>query len=161
MRYKSFFQLVFFVIVCECAGIIGSFFTIPSISTWYVPLHKPPVNPPNWIFGPVWTILFALMGIAACIVWQKKSDEKRKRKALSVFCAQLALNVLWSVLFFGLHRSGIAFVDIMFLWLGILWLIILFWRISRPASYLLMPYIAWVSFAGYLNFMIWKLNSHV
>lgn len=158
MNLKRVLQALGFVIACEALGAIGSLFTIPSIPTWYAALEKPFLNPPNWIFGPVWTTLFALMGVAAFLVWRKGWGKKPVRIALSLFGVQLLLNVLWSILFFGWHSPSIAFIDIALLWIAILWTIILFWRISRPAAYLFVPYLAWVTFASYLNLMIWSLN---
>jgi tryptophan-rich sensory protein len=145
------------VIICELAGGVGAVFTTPSIGGWYAGLVKAPLNPPNWIFGPVWTLLFALMGIAAFLVWEKRK-ERGVKTALAVFALQLALNVLWSVLFFGAHAPGAAFVDIIALWLAILWTIIAFWKVTRPAAWLLLPYVLWVSFAAYLNYSVMILN---
>lgn len=156
--FRKLFPPLIFVVICELAGIVGSVFTTPSISTWYAGLARPALNPPNWVFGPVWTTLFALMGIAAYLVWRQDLKRRNIKIALGVFVFQLLLNVLWSILFFGLHNPGAAFIEIIFLWLAILATIILFARISRPAAWLLVPYILWVSFASYLNFMLWQLN---
>ena len=123
----------------------------------YAHLKKPSWAPPSWVFGPVWTALFALMGIAVFLVWEKRKSQTVKI-ALTVFVFQLALNVLWSILFFGVHGIGFAFVEIIFLWLAILWTIIVFWKIDRAAAYLMLPYIAWVTFAAYLNYSIMILN---
>lgn len=152
------FKLIMAIAVSELAGIIGSVFTISSIAGWYAALVKPKLAPPNWIFGPVWTTLFALMGIAAFLVWKKGLDRKDVKVALGIFIAQLILNTLWSIIFFGLHSPGGALIEIVFLWLAILATMITFAKISRPAVWLLVPYILWVSFAGYLNFAIWSLN---
>lgn len=152
-------NLAFFIIIAELAGVIGSFFTTPSIAGWYAGIIKPELNPPAWVFGPVWTTLFVLMGIAAFLVWKKGYDRKDVKLALNIFYGQLILNTLWSIIFFGLHSPGGAFIEIIFLWLAILATIIAFAKISRPAAWLLLPYILWVSFAGYLNYSIWQLNS--
>ncbi|KKS31673.1 MAG: TspO and MBR like protein [Candidatus Amesbacteria bacterium GW2011_GWA2_42_12] len=151
------FKLIVAVSVSEIVGIIGSVFTTSSIQTWYAALAKPALNPPAWVFGPVWTILYFLMGVAAFLVWEKGLNKKDVKIALIIFDVQLALNIFWSIIFFGLRSSGWAFVEIIFLWLAILATIILFARISRPAAWLLLPYIVWVSFAGYLNYSIWQL----
>lgn len=151
-------KLITAIVVSELAGIIGSVFTTPSIPTWYATLARPALNPPAWVFGPVWTTLFALMGIAAFLVWRKGLDRRDVKIALGIFIGQLVLNTLWSIIFFGLHSPGGAFIEIIFLWLAILATIITFAKISRPAAWLLLPYILWVSFAGYLNFSIWSLN---
>ena len=159
MRVGRLFKLVIAISVCEAAGVVGAFFTTPSIAGWYATLARPALNPPAWVFGPVWTTLFALMGIAAFLVWRKGLDRRDVKITLGIFIGQLVLNTLWSIIFFGLHNPGAAFVEIIFLWLAILATIVAFAKISKPAALLLLPYILWVSFAGYLNFSIWKLNS--
>ena len=164
MKIKNTFKLIIAIVVSELAGIIGSVFTTPSIAGWYATLVRPALNPPAWIFGPVWTTLFALMGLSAWLIWQKLDSgseagmTKRVKIALGIFIGQLILNTLWSIIFFGLHSPGAAFVEIIFLWLAILATIIAFAKISKPAAWLLVPYILWVSFAGYLNYSIWMLN---
>ena len=155
---KALVDLIAWVIICLAAGFIGSIFTMPSLPAWYAGLNKPPFNPPNWIFGPVWTTLFILMGISAWLVWEKGFRNKEVRSAIMLFCAQLALNMLWSLLFFGLKSPLLAFANIIALWLLILATIVSFYRISRPAAWLLIPYILWVSFASVLNLSIWLLN---
>lgn len=152
-------KLIIAIVVSELAGIIGSVFTTPSIAGWYAGIVKPALNPPAWVFGPVWTTLFALMGIAAFLVWKKGLDRRDVKIALGIFFGQLVLNTLWSIIFFGLHSPGGALIEIVFLWLAILATIIAFAKISKPAAWLLVPYILWVSFAGYLNFSTWQLNS--
>ena len=158
MKINNTLKLIIAIVVSELAGIIGSVFTAPSIVGWYTTLVRPALNPPAWVFGPVWTTLFALMGIAAFLVWKKGLERKDVKIALGIFIGQLVLNTLWSIIFFGLHSPAGAFVEIIFLWLAILATIIAFAKISKPAAWLLVPYILWVSFAGYLNFMIWILN---
>jgi len=158
VKARSILKLIIAVVVCELAGVIGSVFTVSAISNWYATLTKPGINPPSWIFGPVWTTLYAVMGIAAFLVWKKGWARPGIRKALTVFALQLALNALWSIVFFGLHSPGWAFVNIIALWLAIIWTMVLFYRISKPAMWLLLPYVAWVSFAAYLNYAIWSLN---
>ena len=139
------------------AGIIGSVFTFPAIPTWYATLNKPFFSPPNWIFGPVWTALFTLMGIALYLVWQKKTKFK-KAAALRIFTIQLILNTLWSILFFGLQSPALAFIEILFLWAFIALSIKAFYKVSKAAGYLLVPYILWISFATLLNLAIVMLN---
>lgn len=151
-------KFVIAILIPQLAAVIGSVFTMPSIEGWYANLEKPQLAPPNWVFGPAWTALFLLMGIALFIVWQKGLNKKNVKAAFSIFIGQLALNVLWSIIFFGLHSPGFAFVEIVFLWFAILATIIAFAKVSKPAAWLLVPYILWVSFASYLNFMIWMLN---
>ncbi len=148
------------VLSCQAAGIIGSFFTSPAIPTWYAGLHKPVFNPPNWIFAPVWTILFLLMGISLYLIWDKfgKGESRQVKKALFLFAVQLILNLFWSVLFFGLRKPLYAAIEIIILWLAILATILSFYRISRIAGIMLLPYILWVSFAVILNFLIVMLN---
>ncbi|OGH67068.1 MAG: TspO protein [Candidatus Magasanikbacteria bacterium RIFCSPHIGHO2_02_FULL_41_13] len=158
MKIHNVAKLGLSIFVCELAGIIGSVFTTSSIPTWYATINRPTLNPPNWIFGPVWITLFALMGVSAFLVYQKGMRHKHVKVALGIFILQLVLNTLWSVLFFGLHSPGGAFIEIIFLWFSILATIIAFAKISKPAAYLLLPYILWVSFALYLNYSIWLLN---
>jgi len=146
------------IVVCELAGIIGSLFTTPSIPGWYAGLVKPSFNPPAWVFAPVWTTLYAMMGLAAWLVYEKGLKRPEVKKALAVFAAQLVLNTLWSIVFFGAHQLLGAVIVIVLLWAMILWTILLFRKISRPAAWLLVPYILWVSFASVLNVTIWVLN---
>jgi tryptophan-rich sensory protein len=125
---------------------------------WYAQLQKPALTPPDWVFGPVWTLLYLLMAVAAGMVWQKVGLW-HARVALGFYAVQLALNAAWSWLFFGLHQPGWALVDIGLLWLAIVATIAVFSRISAGAAWLTVPYLAWVSFASYLNFMLWRLNA--
>lgn len=160
---KNIYKLVIAIGASEAAGIIGSVFTAPAIAGWYAGLNKPELNPPSWVFGPVWTTLYALMGVAAWLVWRRLDDGSpstslRAKIALAIFIAQLFLNTLWSVLFFGLQSPGWALVEIIFLWLAILATMIAFGKISKPAMWLLLPYLLWVSFASYLNYSIYVLN---
>ncbi len=151
-------KLALCVLTCELAGIIGSFFSISAIPAWYSGLVKPALNPPSWVFGPVWTILYALMGIAVFLVLRRGWRQKGVKVALGIFAAQLLANALWSILFFGMRNPLYALIDILVLWVLVLVTILVFYRLSRPAAYLLLPYIAWVSFATYLNYMIYILN---
>lgn len=158
MKLNNFFKLVITIIVSQLAGVIGSVFTVSSIPNWYAVLQKPSFSPPNWIFGPVWVTLYLLMGVAAFLVWRHGFERREVRRALAIFGGQLVLNTLWSIIFFGLRNPFWAFVEIIVLWLAILVMIFAFYKISRPAAYLLLQYILWVSFAGYLNYSIWILN---
>lgn len=158
MKISNPIKLIISLVICQLAGIIGSLFTMSKIPTWYMTISKPELAPPNWIFGPVWTTLFILMGIALYLVWKQGTIRKDVKIALYIFGTQLILNVLWSIIFFGLENPGSAFVEIISLWISILLSIIYFYKINKTAGYLLIPYIAWVSFASYLNFMIWWLN---
>jgi tryptophan-rich sensory protein len=158
MQNKNWIKLGVAIIVSELAGIIGSVFTSPNIAGWYNTLQKPELAPPNWVFGPLWTTLFALMGIAAFLIWRKGLDKRGVKIALGIFIGQLVLNTLWSIIFFGQQSPGGAFIEIIILWLAIVATIIAFARISKLAAWLLVPYIAWVTFATYLNHSIWMLN---
>lgn len=157
MPFVSLRKLILSLTLPFLAGAVGSFFTFEAIPTWYATLQKTPLSPPNWVFGPVWTTLYLLMGLSFYLILIKK--EKRKKEiAIELFLIQLVLNALWSILFFGLQNPLFAFVEILFLWAVILLTIIYFHKISKPAAYLLYPYITWVSFAAYLNLSILVLN---
>lgn len=158
MKTSNTFKLISSIVICELAGIVGSVFTAPSIDGWYAQLVRPQLAPPNWVFGPVWTTLYLLMGIAAFLIWKKGIERKDVKVALGIFAGQLVLNTLWSIVFFGLQSPGWAFVNLVVMWLAVVASIAAFARISKPAAWLLAPYILWISFAGYLNLMIWLLN---
>ena len=151
-------KLIISIVVCQCAGIIGSLFTTPAIPTWYAALQKPAFTPPNWLFAPVWITLYLLMGIAAFLVWRFGLENRRVRTALIIFLVQLVLNSLWSVVFFGLQSPLYGIIVIIILWIAILLTILKFARISAVAAWLLVPYILWVSYASALNISIWLLN---
>ncbi|MFC1911931.1 TspO/MBR family protein [Chloroflexota bacterium] len=157
-KLKYVFKLLISIIVCQCAGIIGSIFTTPAISTWYVTLQKPVFTPPNWLFAPAWVTLYLLMGVAASIIWHKGLGDRKARLALIIFLVQLVLNVLWSVVFFGLESPLFGMMTILVLWMAILLTILHFFKISTPAGVLLLPYIGWVTFAAILNISIFILN---
>lgn len=158
MRIKSILKLVYSIAICQLAGLTGSFFTVSSVSTWYSNLIKPGFSPPNWVFSPVWIMLFILMGISLYLVWVKGTKTKEAKIALALFGIQLFLNVLWSIIFFGLRLPFYAFIEIIILWILILFTIISFYKISKAAAYLLTPYLIWVCFAAILNFSIVYLN---
>jgi tryptophan-rich sensory protein len=151
-------QLIISIIVCQIPGILGGFITVTSIPAWYAYLEKPSLVPPNWSFSIVWTLLYLLMGIAFYIVWQKGWSVSQVKTAMSIFIVQLFFNFLWSYLFFGLQSPQLGLAGITLLWILIVVNIIQFYRISRPAGLLLIPYILWVSFAAYLNYEIMILN---
>lgn len=155
---NKYLRFIVSIIIPQLAGGVGSIFTSSKIPTWYATLQRPALNPPNWVFGPVWTTLFTLMGIAFYIVWTKGLQGKNVRFAVLIFFAQLVLNTFWSIAFFNFQSPLLGFVVIIPLWILILVNIILFYRISKPAGLMLVPYILWVSFASYLNYSIWILN---
>ena len=157
-KWRPWIGLVLFVLVCLGAGGLGATVTTPEIDGWYRTVVKPEWNPPDWVFGPVWTTLFVLMGISAWLVW-KPAGFKEAATALSLFAVQLILNVAWSWIFFGMHQIGWAVVEIVILWLAILATTVAFFRRSKAAVWLLMPYLGWVTFASVLNFAIWQLNG--
>lgn len=150
---NKFLKLLIAIVICEGAGLIGSFFTIASVNTWYITLNKPFFNPPSWVFGPVWTILYLLMGISLYLVWGNK------KISLKWFWIQLILNSLWSIIFFGLKNPTFAFFGIVLLWLAIAMTIKSFWKHNKTASWLLVPYLLWVTFASVLNLSIVLLNK--
>jgi len=156
--FRSLLQLATAIVIAEMAGIIGSIFTVAEIPGWYAGLNMPSFAPPNWVFGPVWTTLFLLMGVSAFLVWRQGLKRQDVKIALALFAFQLALNTLWSFMFFGLHNPGAALVEIVLLWLAILATIVAFAKVSKLAAWLLVPYILWVSFATILNYAIWWLN---
>ncbi len=151
-------MLLFFAFVCFAAAAAGSVWTSSSVDTWYAQLHKPALNPPNWLFGPVWSVLYLCMAASAWLVW-RNAGWSGGRYALVLFFAQLGLNVTWSALFFGLRLPGAALVEVLVLLLAIIATAISFLPFSRTAFWLMIPYAAWVSFASHLNAEIWRLNS--
>ncbi len=155
-RTRNITELALCVFNCEMAGILGSLITFPSITGWYGGLVRPSFSPPNWVFGPVWTTLFAMMGIALFLVLRHHGAAKRR--AVWFFGIQLFLNVLWSVMFFGFHSTTGASIEIVFLWAAIVGTIAEFYPVDKAAAYLLVPYLLWVSFASALTFSIWSLN---
>jgi tryptophan-rich sensory protein len=181
MNKSNWFKLAIALLVPLLAGWIGSIFTLPAIGSWYAALTKSALNPPSWIFGPVWTILFLFIGISLFIVWKKNwqvenallenrdkawnpwtkrfwSGDWQKANIIALFCIQLVLNILWSYVFFCLRQPGLAFFELLALWFSILYLIVNFYRVSKTAAWILLPYILWVTFAGYLNWAIWMGN---
>jgi len=156
-RRHKIIAFVVFVVVCYAAAAIGGLATAGSVSSWFQTLKRPSFQPPDWVFGPIWTLLYGLMAVAAWLVYLKVG---RLRSApMMLFAIQLVLNVAWSVIFFGLHRPGLAVIDIALLLAAILATAIAFWRVSRPAGALMLPYLGWVMFASVLNVSIWRLNA--
>ncbi len=149
-------MLFLFLAFTLAIGFAGGHITTPNIPTWYAGLQKPSFNPPNSVFMPVWTTLYIVMAVAAWRVWQRAGLNNR---ALGLWLIQLALNFAWSFIFFGLHAPLAALAELAALWIAILFTLVLFGRIDRPAGWLMIPYLAWVSFAGVLNFWIWRLNG--
>lgn len=157
MKKINWKQLIISLLVCQLAGLVGWIFTSSSVNDWYAGLNKPVFNPPNWVFAPVWTTLFLLMGISLYIVWNSK-DKKNKKGAVEMFSAQLLLNIGWSVFFFGIKEPLFAFIELLFLWAFIMLTMARFYRVSKTAAYLLLPYLLWVTFAAILNVAIAALN---
>jgi tryptophan-rich sensory protein len=151
---KTTLALAGWLALCFSVASLGAVF-MPG--EWYASLKKPSWNPPPWIFAPVWSALYAMMAVAAWLVW-KRGGFSTQRRPLALFLAQLALNALWTPLFFGLHRPGLAFLEILLLWLAIAATLLAFRSVNRAAAWLLAPYLAWVSFAAALNFALWRLN---
>ncbi|MBN2067012.1 MAG: tryptophan-rich sensory protein [Candidatus Diapherotrites archaeon] len=159
MKAGSIAKLAISILLCQAAGILGSVFTFQAIPNWYAALEKPWFTPPNWAFGPVWIALYTLMGIALFLVWQKGLETKKAKLAIGIFGVQLALNAIWSIIFFGMQMPFPAFIEILLLWIAIAATIVKFWPISRKAALLLIPYIVWVSIATALNYSVWVLNA--
>ena len=158
MKIKDILKLVISMVLCQLAGFLGSLFTAPAIPTWYKTLKTPFFTPPNWIFSPVWISLFILMGVSLFMVWRRQ-DHPGFKLALIFFLIQLILNILWSAAFFGLRSPLLGLIDIGLLWVAILLTIRYCLRISKAAGLLLLPYMFWVSFAVFLNFALWILNT--
>ena len=153
-------RIISVILTCLAIGYLSGNVTREAITTWYPTLVKPSFNPPNWIFAPVWSLLYVMMGVAAGLVWNRiESDKEAVKKALIFFIIQLVLNALWSYLFFGLHNPLLAGIEIIILWLMIYETYAKFVKINKTAAYLLLPYLAWVSFAMILNWSIWWLNK--
>ena len=154
-NWNSIWMLALFIAICFAVAGAGSGFTSIAVIEWYPTLRKPSWNPPAWIFGPVWSVLYLMMAVAAWLVWRRGGA---RAGALGLFAAQLVLNGLWSALFFGLRNPLAGLIDIFPLWAVILATMVSFWRISSTAGALLLPYWLWVTFATALNFAIWSLN---
>jgi tryptophan-rich sensory protein len=158
VQSRKLWALVAFFVVSFAAAGIGGAATAKSVTTWYVTLSKPSWNPPNWLFAPVWTTLYVLMSIAGWRAWKVAASRSDANRTLQLYGTQLALNALWSVLFFGLHRPGLAFIEVIVFWALLVGLFVRFFRTDRIAGLLWLPYVLWVSFATVLNGTIWWLN---
>jgi len=158
MKKINYSKLIFSILICEIAGILGSIFTVNSINSWYQFLNKPVFNPPSWIFGPVWTLLYLMMGVSFYIIWNKESEKVKYTKEKIIFAIQLVLNIAWSILFFGFQSPVLALIEIVFLWIAIWINIFFFYKISKTSGLLLIPYVFWVSFATVLNYYLYILN---
>ncbi len=159
MKISNVLKFILAVALPVSVGAISGYFTSSNVDTWFPSVVKPSFNPPGWLFAPVWTTLYVMMGIALFLVWKDETATKAmKQKAIIVFMVQLMLNFFWSFIFFEQHEIGWAVVEIVLLWVMILITIFYFAAISKPATWLLVPYISWVSFATILNFAIWQLN---
>jgi benzodiazapine receptor len=159
---KNIFKFVISIIVCESVGIIGSFFTFSSVTNWFPTLVKPWFSPPSWLFGPVWIIMYFLMGLSLYIIWNSKAElskQKYRKQFFILFGIQLILNALWSFLFFGLKTPIYGLIDILFLDIVVAMTIIYAYRVSKYAAILLAPYMVWITFATLLNFEIVLLNK--
>ncbi len=151
-------KLILSLLLTIGVGALGGIVTAgESSGEWYTNLNKPWYQPPSWLFSPVWTLLYILMGVAFYFVWRKPLSRERNN-AITIFLAQLLLNFLWSFLFFSMHSPGLALINIVVLWITILLTIFSFSKLSKTAAWLLVPYIAWVSFAAVLNWDIWRIN---
>lgn len=157
MKRTDIIKMVTAVTLTVVLGAVGGLVTSPEIPGWYAALNKPSFNPPNWLFGPVWTILYILMGFSYYLIWKQPASPERN-KALFIFIMQFILNFCWSFIFFGMHETGWALVEMLLLWLVIITTIFSFAKLSKRAAWLLVPYMAWVSFAMILNTAIWRLN---
>ena len=155
---KKLGKLVCSVSLCLMTGFVGSYSTMNSVTTWYADLSRPSFTPPDWTFGVVWPILYVMMGISVFMIWNRGLDKRKVKVALGLFVLQLVLNGLWAPIFFGLHMIALALIEIVLLWIAILLTILVFWRISKAATFFLFPYILWVSFAAILNTALWYLN---
>lgn len=158
MKIPFWLKILIGIIACNAIGLLASLITLPAIPAWYAGLEKPFFTPPNWLFGPVWTLLYTMMGISAAAIWQVGLNNKQVKHALAIFVAQLMMNGMWSYLFFGFQSVGLAMMEIIALWLAILLTIIRFKEIKAWAAWLLLPYLIWVTYAAALNFGIFILN---
>lgn len=155
---RKMFVVIAFILVAEAVGLVGAYFSADAILTWYAALAKPSFAPPNWLFGPVWTTLYALMGIAAFFAWKDRFHKTHADRALNWYAFQLFLNAIWSPVFFGLKNIGFALGIICALWISIIFMMREFLSFNKRAFVLLIPYLAWVSFATVLNYSLWMLN---
>ncbi len=158
MNEREALGLVGCILVCEAVGAASGLASGAGIGAWYAGLKKPSISPPGWVFGPVWGVLYAMMGVAAWLIWRHHMHTPAGQVALAVFVLQLVLNGLWSPAFFGARSPGLGMLVITLLWAAIVGTIVAFAQVSVAAAWLLAPYLAWVSFAGVLNWMLWRMN---
>lgn len=158
MRINNILKIIASISITLTTGALASYFTMDAITTWYVTLNKPSFNPPNWIFGPVWTTLYILLGIGLFLIWKERPSRMRN-EALTIFGIQLTLNFAWSFFFFYIHQIGIALIEIVLLWSSILLMIRYFNKINPIAAYINIPYLLWVTFATVLNAAYYILNQ--
>jgi tryptophan-rich sensory protein len=158
LNIKKTLQLLGCILGCLSIGSLGAIATASGVNSWYITINKPSFNPPNYLFGPVWTLLYLLMGVSIYLILQSPKNLKRN-KAVIIFCLQLFLNLLWSFIFFKFQLLGIAFIEILMIWLSIIAMMMSFKSIHKTAAYLQLPYLLWVSFASVLNGSIWYLNT--
>jgi len=157
-KRRELIFLILFIVVCQVVGGIAGLFTAPKIGTWYATLVKPPFTPPDFVFAPAWIFLYAIMAIALFLVFRSRGDKTERRNAFIIFGIQLVLNGIWTVLFFGLESPGLAFAEIILLLVAIILTMFSFWKLSKVAALLLVPYLFWVGFASALNLSIAILN---
>lgn len=156
---STFWKLIIAIIICEGIGISSGLLSQSDMTTWFSTLNKPSWNPPSYLFGPVWTILYLMMGISLWLIWESNAPEAQKANAILIFALQLFLNFWWSIIFFRFHSPALALIDILLMLVAITITIYKFSGISHAAAWLLVPYIAWVSFATFLNYTIWSMNK--
>jgi len=152
-------KLIISIAIPLAVGGISGFFTTGGVDGWFATVEKPSFNPPNWLFAPVWTTLYIIMGIGFYLIWKQPADTPYRRPAMIIYVLQLVLNFFWSIIFFKLEQPGFAFAEIILLWFFILLMIIYFIKVKPIAGYLQIPYLCWVSFASVLNYTIWQLNT--
>lgn len=158
MKNKNFLKLIIALVVSQLFAIIGSLLTVTSSGSWFSLILKPSFTPPGWMFGSIWTILYLLMGLSAFLIWRQKLERKEVRFALLIFVFQLCLNLFWVFIFFSLKNPAIAFTEIISLLFAILATGLAFYQISKPAAYLLIPYVLWIMFLAVFNYSVWTLN---
>ncbi len=159
MNKENVLKIIISITVPLLVGFVGSYFTSPAITGWYADLNKPEFNPPNWIFAPVWTVLYVFMGVAFFLVWKIKEELRKNTLAVIFFGVQLFLNSTWSIVFFAMQSPGVALINIVLLWFALLATVVLFYKVDKRTVYFLVPYLLWVTFATYLNYQIFILNQ--
>lgn len=156
---NNFAKLIIAIAIPIAIGATAGLFTVTGVGSWYQTINKPSWNPPGWVFAPVWTTLYVMMGVSLYLVWKSGVSNNLKRTAIGLFAFQLVLNFFWSLIFFDQQQPGWALVEIIVMWFFILFTIFAFAKVNKTAAWLLVPYISWVSFATILNYTIWKMNS--